>query len=258
VPTGPAVFIIEDSDEDLLLYERALAGSRFLIVPARSVTAARRVLEMMRPAAIVLDLRLQGEDSWDFLTRLRREERTAAIPLIVASTIDDRYKGMALGADAYGVKPLARGWLRTTLNELIPGKRDLLRVVTVNDEEAYRFIVREMLNDPRYPVAEAGSGQEALRLIGELPPDIVLLDFKLADMSGLDVCDELHREPTTARIPIVLVTSQLLSNEERRRLGVTRTVLSKSELTRERRRAAIDESLAGSRPVPGHTRRAAP
>src|SRR5262245_59207464 len=59
-----AVLVIEDSDEDLLLYERALSGSRFQIVPARSVGAAISSFNSLTPAAIVLDIRMHGHDSW--------------------------------------------------------------------------------------------------------------------------------------------------------------------------------------------------
>jgi signal transduction histidine kinase/DNA-binding response OmpR family regulator len=250
IPIGPTVLAVEDSDEDLLLYERALAGTRFQLVPARSIGVAERALELMRPDAIVLDLRLPGGDAWEFLTKLKRDSRTADVPLIVASTIDDRQKGVALGADAYGVKPLERNWLRATLAELVPDARKVLRVLTVDDEEAYRFIVREMLHGGRYQVAEAASGGDALRLIDEMPPDVVLLDLKLGDTTGLDVCDALRGREHAAAIPVILLTSQQLSLDERRRFGVTQTVLSKAALTRDALRQAIDDALSGRRMVP--------
>src|SRR4029453_9188051 len=97
------VVVVEDADEDLMLYERALANTRFQFVGARSVDAATTTIDSNQPAAIVLDLRLQGEEAWHFLAKLKRDERTASVPLLVVSTIDDRQKGIALGADAYAV-----------------------------------------------------------------------------------------------------------------------------------------------------------
>ncbi len=246
MPGRYPVLIIEDADEDLLVYERSLANSRFQVVPARSVDAAMSVLATVRPAAIVLDLRLQGEDSWEFLTRLKREDRTAGIPVIVASTIDDRGKGLALGADAYGVKPLETSWLVSTLDALVPGKAPT-RVLTIDDEEAHRFIIRELLNDASHEVAEAQSGHDGLRLIDELPPDVVLLDLQLTDMTGWEFRERLRRLPQTANLPVIIVTSQRLSADEIRRLGGDSPVLSKSELTRENLRAVIHEVVAANR-----------
>jgi signal transduction histidine kinase/CheY-like chemotaxis protein len=242
-PGRSPVLVVEDSDEDLLLYERALNGSRFQIVPARSVSAALTALEVMRPDAIVLDIRLQGEDAWEFLARLKRQERTARIPLIVVSTLDDPRKGLALGADAYGVKPISAVWLVDTLESLAT-RDQTLRVLTVDDEETYRFIVKEMLSGTRYEVTEAGSGRDGLRLTREMHPDVVLLDLRLTDMSGFEVWERLQDDPATAGVPIILVTSQTLTPEDRKRFGPHRAVLSKAALTRETLCGAIHDAVA--------------
>lgn len=239
------VLVVEDSDEDLLLYERALSGTRYQVVPARSVAGARAALDAIRPAAIVLDIRLHGQDSWEFLAQVKRDEKTASIPLLLVSAFDDRQKGFALGADACALKPLNRDWLLETLGRMVP-EGDAVRVLTVDDEETYRFIVREMLNDAHYRVTEAGSGHDGLRLTRELQPDVVLLDLRLTDMNGLEVCERLREDPKTARVPVILVTSQQLSMEERRRFGVNRAVLSKSVLTRDALRGAIEQAVGGA------------
>jgi signal transduction histidine kinase/CheY-like chemotaxis protein len=245
-PGRSAVLVVEDADEDMLLYERLLSGTRYQIIPAQSVDAATAVLETLAPAAIILDLRLQGEEAWDLLTRLRREERTASIPVIVASTVNDRQKGLALGAHAYGVKPIDRDWLLTTLDSLVPGS-GALRVLTVDDEETYRFIIREMLSGSSYELAEASSGQEALRLTHELPPDVVLVDLRLADMTGVDVAERLREDPRTAAVPVIVITAQDINGPERQRLGDAFTVLSKAALTRAALRSAIENAVSEGR-----------
>jgi signal transduction histidine kinase/response regulator RpfG family c-di-GMP phosphodiesterase len=241
-PGQVPVLVIEDSDEDLMLFERALAHTRFQMVPARSVAAATTALEVLRPSAIVLDLRLQGHESWDLLTRLKRDERTSSIPIVIASSIDDQQKGFALGADAYGVKPIDRKWLVDTLDRLVP-KTSSVRVLSVDDEETYRFIIREMLNDSGYEVVEAGSGTDGLRLTRELEPDLILLDLRLTDMTGIELRERLRQQPKTAHVPTILVTSQALSADERERWGMIDPVLSKATLTRETLRAAIRQAL---------------
>jgi CheY-like chemotaxis protein len=242
------VLVIEDSDEDILLYERALGSTRFQVVPARSVEAATLALDVVRPAAIILDIRMHGQQSWDVLAKLKRDEATKRIPLIVASTIDDRRKGHALGADAYGVKPITRQWLLTTLEGLVP-LRDTLRVLAIDDEEASRYIIREMLNDRRFEIVEAASGQEALKKVAEVTPDVILLDLRLTDMTGIDVYQRLVESSGHARVPIVMVTSQRLSAEELERIGNT-AILSKAALTRDTLQAAIHSVVAEARVAP--------
>jgi CheY-like chemotaxis protein len=197
---------------------------------------------VLRPAAIVLDIRLQGRDAWDLLTKLKREDRTCGIPLIVASSFDDRQKGLALGADAYGVKPIDRAWLLDTLETLVPAS-STVRVLSVDDEETYRFIIREMLNDAHYEVVEAGSGLDGLRLTHDLVPDVILLDLRLTDMTGIEMRERLRKQPKTANVPTILVTSQPLTADERERWGIVDPVLSKATLTRDTLRAAIRQAV---------------
>jgi signal transduction histidine kinase/CheY-like chemotaxis protein len=252
-PGRSPVLVLEDSDEDLMVVERMLANTRFQVVPAQSLDAATTALEVIRPVAIVLDLRLQGQEAWDFMTRLKREHRTADIPIVVTSTVDDRQKGFALGANAYGVKPIQKQWLIDALESVTPARR-VVRVLAVDDEETSRFIVREMLNDASYAVTEAGSGIEGLRLTHELAPDIILLDLRLTDMTGIEMCERLRRDPKTSHVPAILVTSQHLSSEERERFGGDRAVLSKATLTRDTLRTAIHEALQQPRPSPPEVR----
>ena len=52
--------------------------------------------------------------------RLKRDDTTGHVPVIVTSQLPDAEKGFALGADAYGVKPIERAWLIETLDRLVP------------------------------------------------------------------------------------------------------------------------------------------
>jgi signal transduction histidine kinase/CheY-like chemotaxis protein len=242
-PGRSVVLVIEDSDEDLLLLERALAASRFQVVPARTIAAAVSAMATMTPVAIVLDIRMHGHDSWDFLAKLKREDRSRGIPVIVATTLAEPQKGLALGADAYGVKPIAREWLLQTLETLVP-RQNARRVLVIDDEETSRFIVRGLLGDADHVLVEAATGREGLRRAREARPDVILLDLRLADMTGLDVYERLGDEPSVADVPVVIVTSQRLSDDDRRRFRTEPIVLAKSALTRDLLRTTIDRALA--------------
>ena len=112
------VLVVEDDPGAQIVYDRFLRDSGFQSLLARSLREARLWLKQVRPAAIVLDLMLQGEDSWKFLAELKSHDETASIPVVVISTIDDQRKGLALGADAYALKPIDRDWLLRRLGEL--------------------------------------------------------------------------------------------------------------------------------------------
>ncbi len=242
------VLIIEDSDEDMLLYERALMGTRFQVVPTRSAATAMTALTAVRPAALILDIRLQGQESWDVLARFKREQATRNIPLVVISTVDDRTKAFGLGADAYLVKPIERASLLSTLDAVVTSVSPV-RVLSVDDEETFRFIIREMLSGPEYEVSFASTGDECLRAVRQRPPDLILLDLGLDRASGSEVFDLLKADPSTAPIPVIIVTSQRIAEADRQRFGAG-AVLPKSDLSREtlqgflRRNLPSDEARA--------------
>src|SRR6185436_15016689 len=100
-----------------------------------------------------------------------------------------------------------------------------------------------LLGDSEHELVEAATGREGLRCAREIKPDVILLDLRLTDMNGIDVCDRLREEPSTADVPVVLVTSQRLTDDERNRFGTTRTVLSKSGLTRDVLRSTIQRVM---------------
>jgi CheY-like chemotaxis protein len=105
-----------------------------------------------------------------------------------------------------------------------------------------------MLNDREHEVIEAETGGDGLSRAKDQSPDVILLDLRLTDMTGFDVFDRLQGDPVTASVPVVVITSQRLTDDDRRRLAHANSVLSKATLTRDSLRMAIahavDEKIA--------------
>ena len=81
-------------------------------------------------------------------------------------------------------------------------------VLIVEDEAALATMLRYNLEKQGFNVDEAVDGQEALTRIAETQPDIVLLDWMLPVMSGIEVCRQLRRRPQTRDLPIIMVTAR--------------------------------------------------
>ena len=243
VPGRLPILVVEDSDADRLLYERMLAGSRYQIVAATTPAEAQSALARFNPAAVVLDLNLQGEQCWDLLMRLKNTPATSSIPVIIVSTINDERKGLALGASDYAVKPISPGWLRASLDRLL--NADVWRVLNIDDEDTARFIVRSFLDDGRFLVAEASTAEEGIDRAFVRSPDVILLDLNLGSASGIAVRQRLRADPRTTGIPVLVLTAQTTSHELLEALGPDTPVISKAVLTRERLTSAI-EMLCGT------------
>lgn len=79
-------------------------------------------------------------------------------------------------------------------------------ILTVDDEPANLRVLKEILKD-NYRLVFAKSGADALRVVDQQRPDLILLDIMMPDMTGFEVCQTLKNDPIFAAIPIIFVTA---------------------------------------------------
>ncbi|HET6294729.1 MAG TPA: ATP-binding protein, partial [Kribbella sp.] len=113
-PVGDVV-IIEDDRPSLDLMTAYLSGAALRVTAVGDGQSGLDAVRRVRPAAVLLDIRLPGIDGWAVLQALKAEPETSSIPVIVVSIVDERARGAALGAAAYLVKPVSRDALLDTL-----------------------------------------------------------------------------------------------------------------------------------------------
>ena len=82
------------------------------------------------------------------------------------------------------------------------------QVLVVEDESALVTLLRYNLEREGFRVAEARDGEEALLMAREQKPDLVLLDWMLPLLSGLEVCRQMRRMPETKSVPIIMLTAR--------------------------------------------------
>lgn len=81
-------------------------------------------------------------------------------------------------------------------------------VLIVDDNPDSIMVLRTILESKGFTVLSAGSGHEALVILGEQIPDAVLLDVMMPDLSGIDVLKRMRGTAATARVPVILVTAK--------------------------------------------------
>jgi DNA-binding response OmpR family regulator len=112
---GGEVVVIEDDRPSLDLFSAYLSGAALTVTTARDGQSGLAAVRRTRPDAVLLDIRLPGIDGWAVLKALKSEEETRDIPVIVVSIVDERARGVELGAAAYLVKPVRREELLSAL-----------------------------------------------------------------------------------------------------------------------------------------------
>jgi signal transduction histidine kinase/DNA-binding response OmpR family regulator len=225
------VLVVEDNPEALFIYDKYLKDTSFQMLPARSLKEARNALAEFRPKAIVLDVLLQGEHSWEMLQELKQEPSTSDIPVFVVTVVENRAKALALGADAFCAKPAERSWLLRHLAMFVFG--DMPHVLMIDDDEVSRYVVRSVLANQNFRFSEAADGRQGLQQARESKPDVIILDLKMPDMSGFEVLETLKMNPETSEIPVIIHTSKVLDPGEQQALEQAASVISKDSKSRE-------------------------
>jgi signal transduction histidine kinase/CheY-like chemotaxis protein len=229
-PARIPVLVVEDSPDALAVYRSFLKDSVFQLVAAGTTKDADELLERIQPRAIVLDVVLRSEDTWGFLARLKKDPGTRHIPIVVASTVEDQAKGYHLGADRYLVKPIRRNDLLQQLG-VLTGSAAGVKVLIIDDEERDRYLLKQRLKHSSVTFNEAPNAEEGIRMAARLKPDIIFLDLTMPGMSGFEALVRLKAEPATLNIPVVIVTSRVLTDAQRRELNENAaTIVSKEGL----------------------------
>jgi signal transduction histidine kinase/CheY-like chemotaxis protein len=242
-PAKAPVLVVEDDRKTIFIYEKYLSMAGFQVVPARSIEDARGLLQSVRPAAIVLDIMLDGEVSWGFLGQLKRDPKTKDIPVLVVTVTNKEQKARALGADEFWLKPVDQTQLLRKLRSFSRPSRPA-RVLVIDDDHKARYLMRKCLEKSPYELLEAATGPDGIRCARNERPSVIFLDFLLPDMTAFDVLDDLKADPRTRAIPVVIVTSHLLDPQQRERLAAeTESILSKESLSRELAMNRIRDAL---------------
>lgn len=186
------------------LLARYVRGGRTMVV--HDLETAKRVASQVLPHTVVIDSSSETLDA----AGLERVARTWGLPhaIFVACPFPDgRSCRSRLDAQAYLVKPITQQHLWDVLRRF---GGEVNRILLVDDDRDFARLVARLLDNPlrRYQVTAVHSGRECLAAVSECRPDLILLDLRLPDMSGVDVLAALHSHAAWREIPVVVVSAQ--------------------------------------------------
>jgi signal transduction histidine kinase/CheY-like chemotaxis protein len=203
------VLVIDDDPSVRELMARSLTKEGYAVGVAASGPEGLEAAEAHPPDVVVLDVLLPEQDGWEVLATLKAHPILRDVPVVLVTMVDDRSKGLALGAADFLSKPVEWERLREVLDRCVGDHGDVL---VVDDDAAVRDMLQRTLEREGHEVRLACDGREALEALEAEDanlPTVVILDLMMPDVDGFEV-----------------LTAMELAREERERLdnGVTRVI----------------------------------
>ncbi len=199
---GKRILLIDDDPDSLTLLSHYLKDTQCELEIAKSTAVAMTCIKRQKPDLITLDLRMPEEAGDIFLTALRAQKEFADIPVVVVSIVAQENRGKLPGATDFVQKPVNQHDFIWAIKRNI--QNSPCCVLLVEDDPDMRNVISEYLSDLDLELRTAGNGQEALNVLEDYVPNLILLDLRMPEMDGLKFLKALENK-TNYSIPRVLV-----------------------------------------------------
>ena len=227
------VLVIDDDPVIRELMESFLSRQGYRVTavdsgPAGLLSARLLTTRKMKPDVITLDITMPGMDGWSVLSSLRNDPDLREIPVLILTMADNKELGYALGATEYLMKPIDRERMTAVLRKYSRLRHEVILVV--EDDPHNRDLLRSILTKDGWNVQTAENGRVALERVASTCPGLVLLDLMMPEMDGFAFIEEFRKLPSSAQVPVVVLTAKELTPEDQKRLhGHVARIMVKGE-----------------------------
>ena len=211
------ILIVEDDAGVREALSQILFKEGFWVAVARSCSEGLEMARSLHPHVIVADLSSHRTEGCSMLSDLKEDPSLRDIPLVVVTVQDEHVQGYTLGSAKYLRKPVTREQLLGAIERLLPDRTDR-PILIAEDDEATREGLRRILETRGWRVQSARNGQEALDLLEDKAPSLLLLDLMMPEMDGFRLLEAFQSRAEWRRIPVVVLTAKQLTEEDWSRL----------------------------------------
>jgi threonine synthase len=277
------IVVVDDNPMDSRLIRRLLQAKKpYRVFEANSAMEGLEIIRDRLPDLIVSDLTMPEMDGFALLEELKRDSITAQIPIIVVSakdlTPEDKKRLVSQATSiwakgAFSTQDLVEHVVQTlsrlesdgtmpspvpegkVVKETIPlpaeaspepADFEVKKIVLIEDNPMdARLITRILQMNRPLDVKQVQAGREALKVIREEEPHLIVLDLIIPDMNGFQILEALKKDKDLDTIPVIVITSKDLSKTERQHLmsqGVY-SLWQKDKLDRKKLVADVEAQL---------------
>lgn len=224
---GIVLILSERSSEENQLYKHLVSrGFAAELLDVNATSDWREAIIAAPPGAIVLDYDPESDRGWEIMRDLRDYLPAQEIPVIFYTLSEGRNQGAVLDLD-YLAKPVSSSGLASALARqgLMAADSNGDRVIlVVDDDRRMHDLYTRMLSGlvPGCQIARAMNGREALEMMAQKRPNLVLLDLVMPVLDGYAVLEAMQESQRTRDIPVIVLTAQVLTEHDmaRLRMGV--------------------------------------
>lgn len=226
------ILIVDDTPDNLRLLSKILTEQGYEVGKALNGQMALKAVQASPPDLILLDINMPQMDGYEVCERLKANDQTKKIPVIFLSALNewlDKAKAFRAGGVGYVTKPfkdeevlvrvenqLKLAHLRSSFQKQnLPMQQDnrdctdapRANILIVDDTPDNLRLLSTILTERGYEVGKALNGEMALKSASSAPPDLILLDIRMPQMNGYEVCSKLKADEKTREIPVIFISA---------------------------------------------------
>ncbi len=238
------ILIIEDNRTNLELMSYLLAAHQYQVLSANDGEEGLDLTPRESPDLIICDIHLPAMDGHEVARRLKEHasEKLRSIPLVAVTAlamVGDKEKIIASGFDGYIAKPIVPETFVEEIERFLPRQlrseplrfaaadptepavkkaSDKRAVLLLVDDSAVELqLLNSLLEPSGYDVITASEMAQAIDYANTFLPDVIVCDVNMPGGSGFDLVKSVKSNPRLSAIPVILITSTVLSDSDRRR-----------------------------------------
>jgi signal transduction histidine kinase/DNA-binding response OmpR family regulator len=211
---APKILLIEDVPYILHPLREYFESEGLDPLLARSSEEALILAVEHQPKVILIDGLISNFGAWQAIERLKSKPETAQIPVLLISMVEDITTTFSLGAIGFLGKPINESKLTGILSRYFNNSiRD--PILVVEDDAVSRKMIKKIISKQDWPCQEAKNGAEALNMLDDMHPSMILLDLMMPLMGGFEFFRVLRRNPKWEHIPILFISSASITEDSR-------------------------------------------
>jgi response regulator RpfG family c-di-GMP phosphodiesterase len=209
---SPQILVVEDSAVTRRALTKRLKDYGAEVTQAEDGQQGLEMAMSGKFDLIISDVEMPRLTGLDLCQKLKENPATRAIPVIIMSSLDgdsEIDRGFQVGAAAYISKVDAPSQLSEVIDRILK-KAAFQRertVLVVDDSFTIRKLVEKGLSEAGFQVVTAKNGKEALEVMRNRKPDLILSDIDMPEMNGVEFCKAVHSDPDLALIPFVIMSA---------------------------------------------------